>query len=169
MKLYRVTFRTILLASVVVPANLLDAPASAATYHVTDLGTLGGTESAAWAINGKGQVTGWSKTSSNGPSHAILYSGGSMSDLGTLGGSYSEGRAINNSGQVVGQSYVAGNSSYHACLWSGGGMTDLAPQGGNSSATDINNLGHVVGWANNSGNTSGIKTSPFRNPLPGKS
>src|SRR5262245_33034613 len=40
---------------------------------VTDLGTLGGTESSAWGINGLGQVTGWSYTADNGPPRAFLW------------------------------------------------------------------------------------------------
>jgi probable HAF family extracellular repeat protein len=51
---------------------------------MTDLGTLGGTTSAANGLNAVGQVVGLSATTS-GDQHAFLYSGGIMTDLGTLG------------------------------------------------------------------------------------
>ena len=63
--------------------------ASAQTYTVTDLGTLGGALSAGVGINSAGQVTGISDASSD-PAvtlrHAFLYSNGTMQDLGALGG-----------------------------------------------------------------------------------
>jgi len=52
---------------------------------MTDLGTLGGTESLARGINDSGQVVGYSATAS-GHWYAFLYYGGTMADLGTLGG-----------------------------------------------------------------------------------
>ena len=53
-----------------------------------DIGTLGGANSEANAINNSGQVAGLADLS-NGYQHAILYSGGVMTNLGTLGGSSS--------------------------------------------------------------------------------
>src|SRR5262245_3073785 len=50
------------------------ASASAQTYHLTDLGTIGGSQSVANAINASGQVVGYSLTS-GGDTHAFLYSG----------------------------------------------------------------------------------------------
>ena len=67
-----------------------------------DLGTLGGTESVAHAINNSGKVVGEAQVSTN-DRHAFLYSGGQMKDLGTLGGSGSSANDINDSGQVVGR------------------------------------------------------------------
>ena len=52
---------------------------------MTDLGTLPGGEAVKLGINTKGQIVGWSYTSS-GFQHAFLYSGGKMMDLGTLPG-----------------------------------------------------------------------------------
>ena len=52
----------------------------------TDLGTLGGDESDAWAVNERGQVTGAAATAS-GERHAFLWDPVTgMTDLGTLGG-----------------------------------------------------------------------------------
>ena len=42
------------------------------TYTVTDLGTLGGTSSYAYAINASGQVVGYSLLAGNSVGHAFL-------------------------------------------------------------------------------------------------
>ena len=68
-----------------------------------DLGTLGGKESAATAVNERGQVIGES-TTAGGATHAFLWQDGKMRDLGTLGGQSSSPTAINDVGQVVGAS-----------------------------------------------------------------
>ena len=72
------------------------------------LGTLGGSGSAAHAINNAGQVTGRSKTAGDLEEHTFLWDGDSMQDLGTLGGDDSEATDINDSGQVTGVSEIAG-------------------------------------------------------------
>ncbi len=55
---------------------------------MTDIGTLGGTHSAANAINDLGHIVGWSDV---GNEHrAFLYSGSTMTDIGTLGGATTE-------------------------------------------------------------------------------
>ena len=57
----------------------------AAQYLVYDLGSFGGQNSPASAINDAWQVTGQSVLTGNFTSHAFLYSNGSMQDIGTLG------------------------------------------------------------------------------------
>jgi probable HAF family extracellular repeat protein len=114
-----------------------------------DLGTLGGQQSSAEAINGVGQVVGWStlKAASGGESvtHAFLWQNGTMKDLGTLGGNYSRASGINSLGEVVGESRAA-DGWIHAFRWANGKMTDLRPQGGGrSQAYAINFGGRVVG------------------------
>ena len=73
---------------------------AAPIYHLTDLGTFGGTNSYAYGINGSSQVVGY--TYSVGHSQqAFLYSNHTLIDLGAVlgsGSSYAYG--INNSGQI---------------------------------------------------------------------
>ena len=88
-----------------------------------DLGTLGGLRSHALDVNDRGQVVGWSVTSS-GVSHAFLWADGAMQDLGTLGGGYSTASMINQRGQAAGQSATAAGEG-HAFLWSNGVMRDI--------------------------------------------
>ena len=129
---------------------LLATIASAApSYLVTDLGTLGGTQSESTGINNTGQVTGASNITGDVYFHAFLYSGGTMSDLGTLvGGNYSQGWGINNSGQMTGTAWMPGDVLVHAFLYSGGTMSDLGTLGGdNSQGWSINDFGQVTGNA----------------------
>lgn len=60
--------------------------ATRADYVITDLGTFGGTNSVAGAINNLGQVVGAASFPGDALSHAFLYSNGVKQDLGSLGG-----------------------------------------------------------------------------------
>lgn len=118
---------------------------------MTDLGSLGGSNSGATGINFADKVVGYAYTSGDAEAHAFLYSDGQMSDLGTLGGSNSGAAGINNAGQVVGQSFTSGDTYRRAFLYSDGVMTDLGSLGGGWSVADgINNAGEVVGSASTS-------------------
>jgi probable HAF family extracellular repeat protein len=94
---------------------VLAGPASAASYRVVDLGTLGGATSAANDINEAGAVVGWSKTAS-GRVHATIWRSGRIIDIGTLGGPNSVATAISNNFAVVGRASVAGGAT-HGFLW----------------------------------------------------
>ena len=140
--------------------------AVAASYTITDLGTLGGSDSRGNAINNAGQVTGWSYDASFND-RAFIYRDGTMIDLGTLGGSDSRGNvindirahdaspspsgpdsqgySINDAGHVTGWSRVD-SGNIHAFLYRDGTMTDLGTLGGGDSwGNAINNAGQVVG------------------------
>lgn len=111
------------------------------------IGTLGGSDSTANAINNQGVVTGGALTAGNAW-HAFRYDQAQgMRDLGTLGGSSSVGTAINESGHIVGYADT-GDGTYHAFIDNGVAMLGLGTFGGkNSYATAINGKGYVVGAA----------------------
>lgn len=127
---------------------------------IHDLGTLDGhTSSAARGINDHGQVVGssWNEIGSL-PQRAVIWEDGSKTQLDPLSGyDYSSAFKINNFGQVVGSSstwdtyYSSGvEFSYlreEAVLWNNGAMNDIAVEGMNTFASDINDLGQVVGYA----------------------
>src|SRR6266545_806107 len=127
---------------------------SAPRYTVRDLGTLGGTVTAAAGVNALGQVVGFSITG-EGFIHAFLWERGRMIDLKTLGGESSYATAINDAGDVVGFSQISRSRNAHAFLWRRGrGMRDLGTLGGTQSfASDITNAGLVVGRAFDSTDT----------------
>ena len=118
---------------------------------LTDLGTLGGKESAATDINNVGQIVGYASTYSD-ETHAFLYQQGRMTDLGTLGGTDSRANGINNRGHVVGGANVAGSNKAHAFLYAEGKMTDLGTlEGQESTALAINEAGQIVGTSGSRG------------------
>jgi len=148
-------------------------------YSVTRLGTLGGTFSGAYAgINNKGSAAGDSSLNGDLTEHGFLWRQGAITDLGTLGGSNSAASFINDRGVIAGSAQTAetdplgefwgqgfscpqGPGPNSACqgyeklvlpyLWRNGVMTALPTLGGNNGqANDVNNLGQVVGWAENS-------------------
>ena len=101
----------------------------------TDLGTLGGNYSSAYAVSANGSVVVGSSTNGIGDTHAFRWTtAGGMSDLGTLGGNYSEARALSADGIVVAGESLDLSGNFHAFRWTvAGGITDLGTLGGNSS------------------------------------
>jgi len=134
-------------------------------YQITNLGLLGGTSSNGWGINNEGGVAG-EATLLGGQERAILWTKQTgMQDLGTLGGpnSWVDWPVKDDVGLLAGQSDTpnpdplnenfcsTGNVICLGFLWQEGVMTALPTLGGNNgSATDVNNRGQVVGWAENS-------------------
>src|SRR5689334_2051363 len=114
---------------VVLPAVLVTALSG--TLHgqtpPVDLGTLGGTNSSASAVNASGRVVGTGGTAGDVTFHAFSWTAANgRVDLGTLGGGddFSDARAVNASGQVVGES--SSSDGIRAFSWTAaGGMIDL--------------------------------------------
>lgn len=131
--------------------------------YPSDLGTLGGTESYAYAVNDQGQVVGESSLAGDTDYHAFRWDSpdNPMTDLQTLGGTYSAAYAINNAGQIVGEASLPDETASHAFLWDPNTqtMTDLGTLGGTySTGNAINNAGQVVG---SSWSTSGNAQHAF--------
>ena len=106
--------------------------ASIDTYSMSDLGTLGGATSSAFAASADGKViVGESYISGYSLNHAFVskYNAStdtySMSDLGTLGGTTSSARAVSADGKViVGESRITGSSTRHAFASKYNAITD---------------------------------------------
>jgi len=116
-----------------------------------DLGTLGGNESEALAVNGRGQVAGHSRGAGGGApgapaKHAfVIAEPGTMIDLGTLGGATSIAHDVNENGAAVGLAET-NTGEPRAFLWTAtDGMHDLGRLGPASIALGINNRTEVVG------------------------
>jgi probable HAF family extracellular repeat protein len=105
-----------------------------------DLGTLGiGTQAMAGLINERGQVVGWSYTSSianptcAGISAFTLTTDSfiwdpkdGMKDIGGLGGACTLANDLNNKGQIIGGSSLSGDTNVHPFVWNAAtGVTDL--------------------------------------------
>jgi probable HAF family extracellular repeat protein len=134
---------------------------------IIDLGTFGGNESYANAVNNRGQVVGSSANAILDPfntppflygwgtqMHAFLWEEGSMQDLGTLGGPDSLAYYVNEAGQVAGFSYTSytpdpltGIPPGHPFLWENGTMHDLGTIGGTQvfDLDGLNERGQVIG------------------------
>jgi probable HAF family extracellular repeat protein len=118
----------------------------------------GDPDSAATAINDRGQVIGISGLCSNAvggasAEHALLWENGKLINLGNIGGmAWNTPVALNNHGQIVGFANTSGDQnagpSPTAFIWTQAtGMQPLPLLNGdkNSIAFDINEKGQVVG------------------------
>ena len=108
-----------------------------------ELGTLGGSDSAAWGINNADTIVGFSLTPA-GAQRAVRFEGGATIDLGTLAGD-SAAFAINAAGQTVGSAFD-GAGQLHAVVFESGAVTDIGTLGGvNAMAFAANDSGQIVG------------------------
>ena len=152
---------------------LTGAPASIAVLwksngEIINLGTLGGNQSLAVALNDRSQAVGAAANTIpdsfslspviGGPAfgtqtRAFLWENGVMRDLGTLGGPDSFAEYVNEGGQVAGISYTDSTPNdtteiptVHPFLWENGRMLDLGSLGGTlAEVYGLNNRGQVVG------------------------
>ena len=136
---------------------------------IIDLGTLGGNQSLAGAINQRGQVIGVAANTTPDAyslfgwateTRGFIWDKGVMRDLGTLGGADTSPSFINERGQVAGNSYLNFDAppdpnlcgfpiTTHPFFWEDGQMVDLGTLGGTCASTaTINNRGQVAGWSN---------------------
>jgi probable HAF family extracellular repeat protein len=107
-----------------------------------DLGTLGGPDSVARALNDAGQVVGQSQDKTF-KMHAFRYSGGVLQDLGSAyPGGTSIALDINASGQAVGNSYHPDTGEVRGFFHDGTTRHDLDR---NTSVAAINAGGQVAG------------------------
>src|SRR5213082_474746 len=156
---------------------LAQAPAKAkpkSQYQVSNLPDFGGTSSGGNSINDQTWVSGYSRMADRNR-HATLWRNSALTDLGTLGGPNSSvtWNVKNTAGIIVGISQTAdpqllGESWSSAAFYSTpnnvgyinlgfvweqsqGQMRGLPnfTGGNNGFATGANNLGQVVGWAEN--------------------
>ena len=141
-------------------------------YQVSDLPGLGGTSNGGNSINDQTWVAGYSRLP-NRDRHAALWRNSALTDLGTLGGPNSSvtWNVKNTAGIIVGISQTAdpqllgeswSSAAFYSTpnnvgyinlgfVWQNGQMRGLPnfPGGNNGFATGANNLGQVVGWAEN--------------------
>lgn len=125
--------------------------ASAYSYSVSDLGTLGN-YSGAYSISDNGNyIVGDSDTNSG--LRATLFSQGSP-PVALQPGPYNpqaRSYSVNNSGQAVGVAIFSPWDSHAALLTTNNSAVDLGTLGGNSSqANSINNLGQIAGISSTS-------------------
>lgn len=145
------TFRPQLIAASALCAAMGAPGALAQAYYATPVASLGGSSSAALAVNNAGAVAGNATISGNTQTHAIVFSRGQSKDLGVLGNTNSYANGLNDLGTVVGNSNLvptATASVTHAFSYSAGTMVDLGTLGGATSfALAVNNNGVIVGFS----------------------
>jgi probable HAF family extracellular repeat protein len=121
--------------------------------HMNDLGTLGGSSSAAEEINDAGEAAGFSAIAGDVFFHAFAWKHNSMIDLGTISAdNYSRASGMNNKGQIVGQSWLfdgQNTTASHAFIWDGEGpMIDLNTLVANRTDLNLQEANFITdrGW-----------------------
>ncbi len=145
---------------------LIGSPEGRATMwksgNIIDMGTLGGNESIAWAVNSAelsagcaandvpddNSAFGWGTQT-----RAFLYQNGTMTDIGTLGGTDACATMLNDAGQVAGFSYTA-DGNFDTFFYNNGHMIDMGNLGGTFGYPNaINSSGQVTGLSNLTGDS----------------
>src|SRR5215217_615301 len=155
-----------------VQAQTPEAIKASRQYQVSDLPGLGGTSNGGNSINDRAWVSGYARLPDRNR-HAGLWRNSLLTDLGTLGGPNSSvtWNVKNTAGIIVGISQTAdpeplgeawSSAAFYSTpnnvgyinlgfVWQNDQMRGLPPfpGGNNGFATGANNLGQVVGWAEN--------------------
>jgi len=127
-------------------------------YSITDLGNLGGADSAAFGLNNRGQVVGHADTPDEDEwgraiKHAFLWEHGHIIELGTFADvsarryryQNSVAHDINDAGLIVGQANDDLDQRW-PCCWQEGQAARLGTLGGrNGTANAISESGLIVG------------------------
>ena len=158
---------------IAVGCGLLGASQHQQQYTITDLPSLGGTNSRANSINNRTWLAGYSNLAGNQSRHGALWRHGALTGLGTLGGPNSAvtWSVKGDSGIVAGIAQTAApdplgeawsSAAFYpppnntgfinlGFVWENGTMRALPTLGGNNGfATGANSRGQIVGWAENS-------------------
>jgi len=124
------------------------SPSRAPLYEIMDLGTLGGSTSAANDINDSGHVVGWAE-SSTGLRWGFLWMGTQMYSLRHWTNEEAEALALSNHlEETCGWGLSSGNR--RALIWVFDLIADLGTFGGEEAVChDLNNVGGSAGWAQN--------------------
>lgn len=166
----------VLMAAAILASHPVKTAAPVASYSVRFLPPLGGTNSRANSINNSDWIAGYSNLESDKYRHAALWEGNTVTDLGTLGSPLIDKNSSvawpvkNTRGTIVGISqtdspdpwgerwscwpfFPAATSTGFRCVgfvWESGVMRPLPTLGGTHGyAAAANNLGQIVGWAEN--------------------
>lgn len=142
-----------------------DVPLTSHTFlwengKMTDLLSLGGSCTSAYALNDRGQVAGQSDTAGDLESHPFIWDGGTMTDLFLNQDAfehYGFATWLNDAGEVVGNGRPQEDQgALVAFYWKNGAMKNLGTANGSacSVADAINSRGQVVGG-------SGLSASTF--------
>ena len=123
---------------------LCTAPAMAAGWTLTELGTLGGASSVADGLNNAGQVVGYAEAADGTP-YPVIWRSGLVAALSTRPG---RALALSPAGVVAGNVMSPDGQRLDATLLSGGHAYGLGALGGSfSTAVAVNDSGQVVGYA----------------------
>jgi probable HAF family extracellular repeat protein len=118
---------------------------------VRDLGTLGGAQAQANAVNDRGTVVGFSFLAHGFQMRPFIYQDGVMKGLGTFGGDLGAASGINNHGVVVGQAQDPSGRFIAFMTDESGVLRPFLNLPGGQSAAAINQRGDIVGSVNGKG------------------
>jgi probable HAF family extracellular repeat protein len=156
MKKFRRTLMLILAAVALSPFHTASADSRRTPwFSIREIGTLGGSESFAYAINAHGEVVGSSRVTGDLSIHSFLYRRGVLTDLFPLN---SESiltigpTGISDKG-LIASGVIGADGVYYPAIHDGSGITILGSLGAptwyqfSGTATSVNNRGQAVGYS----------------------